>query len=91
MEVYTYRVELEPYNSSFPLLFVQQAVKNQKTAFLLEETKCDAFTIKVGHLKPGAEAKIVLTYVSELPVEEAAVRLTVPTTIAPRSVSIWIG
>jgi hypothetical protein len=52
----------------------------------LEETTPDIFRIKLGQLKPGAGAKISLEYVSELPVENKAVRFTVPTTIAPRYV-----
>jgi hypothetical protein len=62
----------------------QDAVAQHKTAFLLEETKADVFQIMVGHLKPGSTAKVVIKYISELPVEGRSVRLTVPTTIAPR-------
>eukprot|EP00095_Tigriopus_kingsejongensis_P011133 maker-scaffold1161_size58349-snap-gene-0.8 protein:Tk11133 transcript:maker-scaffold1161_size58349-snap-gene-0.8-mRNA-1 annotation:"hypothetical protein DAPPUDRAFT_309817" len=65
----------------------KKAIENQKTAFLLEETKPDVFQIQVGHLKPGATAKITIKYVCELPVEDGSnVRLTIPTTIAPRYV-----
>jgi hypothetical protein len=62
----------------------QEAVAQWKTAFLLEEVKSDVFEIKLGHLKPGSTAKVVIKYISELPVEGNAVRLTIPTTIAPR-------
>ncbi len=61
-----------------------KAVRQQTTAFLLEEAKQDVFEMKVGHLKPGSRAEVVIKYVCELPVEEGAVRLAVPTTIAPR-------
>merc|ERR1712008_2868 len=37
-----------------------------------------------GQLKAGAGAKVKLTYIMELPVEEKCVKLTIPTTIAPR-------
>ena len=37
-------------------------------------------------MKPGAGVKITIVYISELPVEDKAIRLTVPTTIAPRYV-----
>ena len=40
--------------------------------------------MKLGQLKPGAGAKVKLTYIMELPVEEKSIRLTIPTTIAPR-------
>ena len=51
---------------------------------MLEETTPDIFKIKVGQLKPGSGAKIRIVYISELPVEEKAIRLTIPTTISPR-------
>lgn len=38
----------------------------------------------MGHLKPGSTASVIVKYVCELPAEEKAVRLTIPTTIAPR-------
>ena len=63
-----------------------EAMQNRKTAVLLEETQPDIFQIKVGHLKPNEEAKITITYVSELPVEDGKIKLTIPTTIAPRYV-----
>ena len=63
-----------------------EAIQHSKTAVLLEETQPDIFQIKLGHLKPNREAKIVITYVSELPVEDGKVKLTIPTTIAPRYV-----
>ena len=62
----------------------REALANKRTALLLEETKSDVFEIKVGQLKPSSKAKVVIKYISELPVEEEAVRLTVPMTIAPR-------
>ena len=57
-----------------------------KSAVLLEETTPEIFRIKLGQLKPGAEAKLTVVYISELPAEDTAVRLTIPTTIAPRYV-----
>ena len=62
----------------------QNSIAEQKTAFKLERIKVDMFEISVGYLNPGAGAKIKLTYLSELPAEEQNVRLTIPTTIAPR-------
>merc|ERR1719433_227526 len=40
--------------------------------------------MKLGQLKPGAGAKVKFTYIMELPVEDKSIRLTIPTTIAPR-------
>ena len=61
-----------------------EAVRNHKTAVLLEETQPDIFQIKLGQLKPGAGAKIKIKYLTELPVEDGKIKLTIPTTIAPR-------
>ena len=63
-----------------------EAIRDRKTAVLLEESQPDIFRIKLGHLKPNKEAKITITYVSELPVEDGKIKLTIPTTIAPRYV-----
>ena len=63
-----------------------QAMTEHRSAVLLEETTPEIFMIKLGQLKPGAGAVITLIYISELPVEGKAVRLTIPTTIAPRYV-----
>jgi len=68
------------------ILMVIFSISDHQTAVLLEETSADIFRIKVGQLKPGAGAKITIVYISELPVEEKAIRMTVPTTIAPRYV-----
>ena len=80
----------------------QAAMRNRQTAILLEETTPDIFQIKVGHLSPGAGAKVgpliptagstgllqvSLVYLSELPVEDDKIRLTIPTTVAPRYIS----
>ncbi len=64
----------------------QEAVNRGMTAVLGEEVKADIFCIKVGQLKPGSSATVTLKYLAELPVEDGAVRLTVPTTVAPRYV-----
>ena len=60
------------------------AMIDGNTAILLEETKADIFSMKLGQLKAGAGAKVKLTYIMELPVEEKCIKLTIPTTIAPR-------
>ena len=61
-----------------------EAMQLGNSAILLEETAPDIFSMKLGQLKAGAGAKVKLTYIMELPVEDRAIRLTVPTTIAPR-------
>ena len=62
----------------------QEAIAERRMALLLEQTKTDVFEISVGQLRPGSKASVVIKYISELPVEGEAARLTVPTTIAPR-------
>ena len=62
------------------------AINENRTAILLEEIQQDIFKIKLGQLKPGAGAKIVLKYISELPLDDSKIRLTIPTTITPRYV-----
>ena len=56
----------------------------RQTAVLVEETTPEVLKIKLGQLKPGSGATIKLTYISELPAEGDSIRLTIPTTIAPR-------
>jgi len=56
-------------------------------AYLLEQPSPavgDVFRMRVGNLPPGATVDIRLTYVTELPIDLGRVRLTVPTTVAPR-------
>jgi len=62
----------------------QQAMRDHNSAILLDETAPDIFKMKLGQLKAGEKAQVKLTYIMELPIEEKAVRLTIPTTIAPR-------
>ena len=61
-----------------------QAIKCGNSAILLEETAPDIFSMKLGQLKAGAGATIRLTYIMELPMEDYTIRMTIPTTIAPR-------
>ena len=86
----------------------EKGLEQQKTSILLTEETPDIFQIKLGHLPPGAGARVRactkrftksrtsnnhsqvrLTYLSELPVEEGKIRLTIPTTVAPRWQKTW--
>ena len=62
----------------------EAAAKRRQTAVLLEECKQDILCVKVGALSPGSACTVTLVYLSELPVQGRQVRLTVPTTVAPR-------
>ena len=50
----------------------------------MEETSADIFKMKLGHLKFGDIARVKLVYIMELPIEDKATKLTIPTTVAPR-------
>ena len=67
-----------------------QAIKCGNSAILLEETAPDIFSMKLGQLKAGAGATIQLTYIMELPMEDYTIRMTIPTTIAPRYFTMYI-
>ena len=53
-------------------------------AYLLDEERPDVFQASIGNLPPGKEALLKITYVSELDVQNGALRFVVPTTVAPR-------
>ena len=61
-----------------------EAIRSGRSAFMMEETLPDVFKAKVGNLPAGSGAKIRLTYITELKVENGEIRFYLPTTIAPR-------
>jgi von Willebrand factor A domain-containing protein 5 len=63
-----------------------QAIRSGRSAFMMEETLPDVFKAKLGNLPPGSDAKIRLSYITELKVENGEIRFYLPTTIAPRYV-----
>jgi Ca-activated chloride channel family protein len=60
------------------------AMERGHGAFLLDEERPDIFQASVGNLPPGKEVLLKVTYVSELAVDDGALRLVIPTTISPR-------
>eukprot|EP00443_Scrippsiella_acuminata_P050316 CAMPEP_0115467816 /NCGR_PEP_ID=MMETSP0271-20121206/50630_1 /TAXON_ID=71861 /ORGANISM="Scrippsiella trochoidea, Strain CCMP3099" /LENGTH=899 /DNA_ID=CAMNT_0002894837 /DNA_START=12 /DNA_END=2711 /DNA_ORIENTATION=+ len=54
-----------------------------RTAMLREESG-DVFRTSIGNLGPGEEVEVSLEYCLELPVIDQAVRLTIPSHVAPR-------
>lgn len=62
----------------------RKALEDKKTAVTMNEVKPDIFQIKIGQLAPEEKCKISFTYINDLPIEDESVRLTIPTTIAPR-------
>lgn len=60
------------------------AMQKGHGAYLLDEERPDVFQASVGNLPPGREVLLKLTYVTELPVANGAVRFSIPTTVSPR-------
>eukprot|EP00286_Rhodomonas_abbreviata_P028506 CAMPEP_0181299574 /NCGR_PEP_ID=MMETSP1101-20121128/6422_1 /TAXON_ID=46948 /ORGANISM="Rhodomonas abbreviata, Strain Caron Lab Isolate" /LENGTH=347 /DNA_ID=CAMNT_0023404739 /DNA_START=7 /DNA_END=1048 /DNA_ORIENTATION=- len=60
------------------------AVKQGKSAQLLESLRPDIFLVSVGNIEPGASIKIKLTYVAPLKNEGKAARFLLPTHVALR-------
>ncbi|MGE5813505.1 MAG: VIT domain-containing protein, partial [Acidobacteriota bacterium] len=60
------------------------AIAQGHGAFLLDEQRPDVFQASIGNLPPGKDVLVRLTYVTELSVEQARARFTIPTTVSPR-------
>ena len=59
----------------------EEAVREKRTAVLLSSARPDIFQLRVGQLAPGAECEVTVSYVVELPVEEASTRLELETKV----------
>ncbi len=62
----------------------EEAIAAGHTAVMVEKSVNGLYTVNLGNLKPGEEAKIAYRYAQLLRFEGNRVRLAVPTTIAPR-------
>ncbi len=60
------------------------AISRGDGAYLLEQHRPDVFSVRVGNLKPRQAVTIRLTYVTDLQIVDRGIRLSFPTTIAPR-------
>lgn len=60
------------------------AISQGHGAYLLEQHRPDVFSVRVGNLKPRQAVTIRLTYITDVQVVDRAIRLSFPTTIAPR-------
>ena len=60
------------------------AVKEGKTAFLMEQLKPDIMELMVGNLGSNETCQIEICYIQELPFQDLLTRFTLPTSIAPR-------
>jgi Ca-activated chloride channel homolog len=61
-----------------------EAVSRGHGAALLDQERHNVFTASVGNLLPGEETVIEVTYVQRLGADEGALRLMIPTLVAPR-------
>lgn len=62
----------------------EEAVSEGDCPILLEQSSDGLFTVNLGNLKPGEEAVIEYHYAQLLNYEQNRIRVSVPTTIAPR-------
>mmetsp|Transcript_2198 Transcript_2198/g.5595 ORF Transcript_2198/g.5595 Transcript_2198/m.5595 type:complete len:918 (-) Transcript_2198:46-2799(-) len=61
-----------------------EATKRGQRAALLEEKRSDILEVSIGRLGAGEEVTISVMYCTELPVDHDALRLTIPSHVAPR-------
>ncbi len=61
-----------------------QAVSSGQRAALVEEERPDVFTVTIGNLMPGEEARLLLTMVGPLQCRDGEVTLRIPLVVAPR-------
>jgi Ca-activated chloride channel family protein len=62
----------------------EEAIAGGDTPIMVERSSDQLYTASLGNLKPGEEAVIEVRYAQLLRVEQGRVRVSVPTTIAPR-------
>jgi Ca-activated chloride channel family protein len=63
------------------------AIDRGDAAYLLEQERPDVFTIRVGNINPRQAATVRVTYVRALKMVDRQIRLSFPTTVAPRYVT----
>jgi Ca-activated chloride channel family protein len=62
----------------------EKAIKDGDTPIMVEQSGKGLYTAHMGNLKPDEEAIIEIEYAQLLRVEQGQVRLSIPTTVAPR-------
>src|SRR5437773_2854666 len=65
----------------------EDAIERGHGAYMVEADRPDVFTARVGNLKPRQSATIRLTYVAPLVRADKQIRVTFPTSVAPRYAS----
>jgi Ca-activated chloride channel family protein len=62
----------------------EKAIKDGDTPIMVEQSGKGLYTAHMGNLKPDEEAIIEIEYAQLLRIEQGQVRLSIPTTVAPR-------
>jgi Ca-activated chloride channel family protein len=84
MEAAGRRIEAEVQQREAAFRAYDDAVSKGHGAALLEEERRNVFTASVGNLLPGEETVVEVVYVQPLAADEGALRLAIPTLVAPR-------
>ena len=84
MECAGRRMESEVREREEAFRAFDEAVAKGHGAALLEEERKNVFTANVGNLLPGEETMIEVAFVQRLAADEGALRLMIPTLVAPR-------
>ncbi|MGK4006323.1 VIT domain-containing protein [Sorangium sp. So ce1036] len=84
MECAGRRLEGEVKEREEAFLSYDEAVAAGHGAALLDEERRNVFTASVGNLLPGEETVIEVSFVQPLRAEDGALRLMIPTVVAPR-------
>ena len=84
MECAGRRMESEVREREEAFKAFDEAVAKGHGAALLEEERKNVFTANVGNLMPGEETMIEVAFVQRLTSDEGALRLMIPTLVAPR-------
>lgn len=62
----------------------EQAIDDGDTPVMVERSAQGLYTANLGNLKPGEEVVVEIEYLQLLRFEQGQIRITVPTTVAPR-------
>jgi Ca-activated chloride channel family protein len=84
MEVAGRRLEAEVKEREEAFRIYDDAITSGHGAALVEQERANVFTANVGNLLAGEDVAIEITYVMKVAGDEGALRLFVPTLVAPR-------
>lgn len=86
MECEGRRIEAEVKEREEAFQVYDDAIAKGHGAALLEQERPNIFTASVGNLLPGEETVVEVTFVQKLTADEGALRLMIPTLVAPKYV-----